>query len=201
MEGLKKITDHIHSDSESEAAELLIHAREDAHAKHLHYQRAAEATRRQILARGEARADEEMRRSVSAAELEARKTLLAVKQELVSEVFSKAMQQLSALTADEYLSFLIRQAVKASLTGCEEIVLNAADREAYGKVLTTEANRLLHEAGRTGALTLSPETAQFSGGLVLRSGLIETNCTWESLLKQAHDTLTGDAASILFETR
>ena len=200
MEGLERILDRIGSDAEGEIAEHLTHAREDSHATLLRYGKLAADKKQQLLERGKLQAQELQSRSLSAGELEARKTMLSVRQELVTEVFTRALQQLSALPADDYMAFLVRQALKASTTGHEEILLNAGDRDAYGEKLTIEVNRLLDASGKSGHLTLSPEAHGFSGGLILKNGPIETHCTLEVLVKLARNTLTGDVAKILFQT-
>lgn len=185
-------------DSEAEAEALLARALEDARLKRIHYENAADERYRQLVAAGEVQAEALIRQSVSSAELAAGKALLSAKQELVLSVFSEAFRQLQALPAEEYLHFLVRQAVKGALTGSEELILNEGDREIYGAALVEEANRLLTETGIPGHLLLSRDIHLASGGLILRSGRIETNCTWESLIKSARNTLTGETARILF---
>ncbi len=198
MEGLDRITDHILKDSQAEADALLAHALEDARLKRIHYGNAADERYRQLLASGDVQAEALIRQSLSAAQLAAGKMLLSVKQELVSAVFSEALGRLNTLPPEDYLAFLVRQAVKGAITGSEEIMLNAADRETYGTDLVVEANHLLEESGILGELVLSGDIHSASGGLILRSGLIETNCTWESLIKRARNTLICETAKFLF---
>ena len=62
-----------------------------------------------------------------------------------------------------------------------------------------EANRLRTEAGKTGFLTLSGETADIDGGLLLRDTASEVNCTFETLLRLSREELAGQAAAILFD--
>ena len=55
------------------------------------------------------------------------------------------------------------------------------------------------EAGKTGFLTLSGETADIDGGLLLRDTASEVNCTFETLLRLSREELAGQAAAILFD--
>lgn len=200
MEGLNRITDRIAIDAEQEAAELLTHAREDSHRIHLHYQKAAEEKREHLLSLGRSLALEQVHRMTSVAELDARKTILAVKQELVSEVFADAKEKVTVIPYEEYQEFLIRLAVNACLTGTEEILLNQTDRMNHGPNLTAEVNERLARAGKTSSLSLSPDTRPISGGLILKDGPIETDCSLEVLIKQAKNRLTGEVAKILFDS-
>lgn len=200
MDGLNRITDRIAIDAEQEAAELLIHAREDSHRIHLHYQKTADEKREHLLSLGRSLALEQVHRMTSVAELDARKTILTVKQELVSEVFADAMEKIIAIPSDEYLEFLIRLAVNACITGTEEILLNQTDRMNHGPNLVAEVNERLARDGKTSSLSLSPDTRSISGGLILKDGPIETDCSLKVLIKQAKNRLTGEVAKILFDS-
>lgn len=199
MNGLTRITDRIACDTERDAADLIARARQDAHEKHLHYLKAAEEKRAHLLALGHTQAQEQVLRTAAAAELDARKTILSVKQKLVSEVFEEALAQLMALPTEDYRALLIRLAVNASLTGHEDILLNETDHQHHGASLITGANQLLSSAGKPAALTLSSEIRTFSGGLILKAGPVETNCTLEVLLKLARNTVTGEVSKVLFD--
>ena len=129
--------------------------------------------------------------------MEARKIILASKQELVDAVFRRAEEKLRALPAEEYVEFLAGQAARAAVTGREEIVLDAADMEAHGQAVLRRANALLAEAGKEGALTLSGTPGDFRGGLVLKDGNISVNCTIEALMSQAREEMASFAAAEL----
>lgn len=198
MDGLNRITERIAADTDREAEDLLALAREEARVKHLDYQSTAESRREHIVAHHRKQAGDLIQRTVSAAELEARKTLLSVRQSLVYEVFEKALAALSALPPADYSALLIRLAVNASLTGAEEILMNPADHQRYGSEVVAGANQQLRVQGKQGLLTLSAETRPFSGGLILKSGPIESNCTLEVLVKLAQHSMTAEVARHLF---
>ena len=126
--------------------------------------------------------------------MEARKGMLAVKQEMVAEAFDKALDALVNLPEDEYVSFLAGLAAKASVSREEEIILNARDRAAVGKKVVEAVNTRLGG----GRLTLSRQTGDFAGGLILRRGNVEANCTAELLVELARGDLSAEIAGILF---
>ena len=60
------------------------------------------------------------------------------------------------------------------------------------------ANALLTESGRPAALTLSGQTGDFEGGLILRRGSIEANCTVELLVELRRADMSAELAGVLF---
>ena len=85
------------------------------------------------------------------------------------------------------------------MTGGEEIVLNARDRDAVGAAVVKAANALLHAAGKPAELKLSGETGSFSGGLILRRDSIEVNCTVELLVELCRGEMSAELAGVLFD--
>ena len=128
------------------------------------------------------------------AKMEGRKAVLALKQDMVAESFDRACDQLVNLPAAEYGTFLAKLAVKASVTHDEEVVLNARDRKALGDKVIEAANKALGG----GKLTLSRETGNFKGGLILRRGSIEANCTAELLVDLCREEMAAELAGVLF---
>ena len=120
--------------------------------------------------------------------------MLALKQQMVGEVFDKAFHMLVNLPEAQYVAFLARLAARASSSGDEEIVLNARDRAAVGEKVLAAANALIPNGKRT----LSADTGAFAGGLILRRGSVEANCTVELLIELARGEMSSDIARVLF---
>ena len=99
---------------------------------------------------------------------------------------------------DLYVDFLAKLACSSSVTGDEQIVLNARDRERVGAKAVDEANALLRMAGKKDGLTLAGECGDFAGGLVLRRGNIEDNCTVELLIDLCRGEMSSKVAEVLF---
>ena len=100
-----------------------------------------------------------------------------------------------SLPEKDYVAFLAKLAARASVTGEEEILLNTRDREAIGAKLVKAANALLPN----GKLSLSDETRDIAGGLILRRGSIEANCSAELLVELSQSDLSAKVAEILFQ--
>ena len=128
--------------------------------------------------------------------MEAKKTLLALKQEMISRSFDEAAKKLVSLPEEQYVALLAKLAANAAVTGEEEIVLNAADRARVGEAVVKAANEKL---GEKGSLTLSASTGDFDGGLILRRGNIEVNCTSSLLVELCRGEMSAAIAGVLFD--
>ena len=196
MKGTEKIIAHIRSDAEAECGKILAAAQEQCDAIREDFaKQAAEAYAERIRAGVKSCADD----GESAARLgrmEAKKTLLALKQEMISKSFDAAEKKLVSLPEEQYVALLAKLAAAASVTGEEEIVLNAADRARVGEAVVKAANEKLGEKGK---LTLSDATGEFDGGLILRRGNIEVNCTTALLVELCRGDMSAAIAGVLFD--
>jgi V/A-type H+-transporting ATPase subunit E len=93
---------------------------------------------------------------------------------------------------------LARLAARAASTGQEEIIMSSQEKEACGRQVMEQANRLLAMAGKAGGLVLSEETRAFAGGLLLKSGDVEVNCALDTILRLVREELALEVAAALF---
>ncbi|MDE7218867.1 MAG: V-type ATP synthase subunit E [Oscillospiraceae bacterium] len=146
MNGIEKITARIETDAKAEVAEILREAEEKAAAIREQYKAQAEAQAKAAETAGKEAAKRQAERLESAAQMEAKKRMLAAKQACLNDAFGKAQEKLLTLDEGEYAQLLAKMAVKASKTGREEILLNAKDRERVGPQVVAWANTLLAES-------------------------------------------------------
>ncbi len=198
MTGTKRIVSHIEAEAQAEIDALLAQAQANAAEITAEYAKKAEAEAAELLRAGKESAEQRGQRQERTTRLEARKELLGLKQELVASAYDKARDAVLALDEDRYVAFLAEQAGAAALTGREEIVLNKADRDRIGAKLLAAANAAAAKRGLPGEMKLSDETRAVSGGLILRRGSIEVNCTLEKLLEMSRSALDAEVASVLF---
>lgn len=194
MKGTEKIIAHIRSDAEAEAAAILTKAQQECEAIRSDYEQKARAVYAEKIRSGVKDCEDRVGSMDRIARMEAKKSVLALKQEMVSASFAKALEMLVSLPEDEYVALLAKLAANASVTGDEKLVLNGRDRAAVGAKATEAANGLL----KGGKLTLADETGDFAGGLVLRRGNIEVNCTAELLVELCRDEMSSELANVLF---
>ena len=193
MKGTEKLIAHIKADADAQVNAILAQAEQQCAGIRGDFDKQAAALYAERLRVKETqdKVDGEAR----IARMEGRKELLAAKQELVSRSFRKAQEQIVSLPEEQYVAFLAKLAAQASVTGEEKIVLNARDRKAIGEKLVKAANARL----KNGRLTLAEETGDFAGGLILRRGSIEVNCTVELLVELSRSELSAQVAEILFQ--
>lgn len=194
MDGIEKITARISGDVRSEIDAIEAETTREAEEIRRKYQETAEREREAILEHGRIAADEREHRLASVAALEAKKQTLGIKQELLSLAFAKAEEKLCHLSEEEYISLLAALAVGAAKTGDEKIILSSKDKVRCGEAVVVEANKRLPN----GKFTLAECRRDISGGLLLSSGDVEINCTFESLIQQLRGELTPQVAQILF---
>ena len=146
MNGIEKITARIETDARAEAEKLLSEGQERAAAVRAEYQAKAEAEAKAAAQAGREAAQRQAQRLESAAHMEAKKRMLAAKQECLDAAFEQAKKKLLALPDGEYAELLAKMAVKAAKTGREEILLSAKDRDRVGAQVVAKANAMLAEA-------------------------------------------------------
>ena len=204
MNGIEKITGQIDADVQKEIDAALDQARAQAQEIEDRYASQAQTQAEAIRRKGEQDAALRRERLVDVARLEARKTLLAAKQDLVGQAFDLALKKLLELPDQEYIALLAKLAVAASRTGREQVILSQKDRSRYGKQAVTMANDMLAKkagpraAESAGMLTLAGESRPMAGGLILRDGKVETNCSFEVLIHLQRDSLSAEVARALF---
>lgn len=197
MNGLDKIAAKITADSQTEITEILAAAKKEAAEIAERYSVLAQGEKDKILALGRDEVKEIARRGDSAAEQEMKKQLLATKQNLITKAFDLALAQLLSLPEQDYIALLAGLAAKASSKGDEEIILSAKD-SSLGEQVLAKANELVTKSGKEGGLTLSETKGSFNGGLLLKSGDVEVNCTLDTLMRLSKEDLALDVADALF---
>ena len=193
MNGLERITSRIEAEAKSEVHTIVENGRKEISAAVDGWVQKIEAERRELADRNEKAAAEREERLKSAAEMDARKTILATKQELVEAAYAKALDQLCALSGQEKIDLLADLLVRASSSGAEEAVFSAAD-SADGAKAVEKAN-----AASGKKLTASKDAAPIRGGFILRDKNVEVNCAFETLVRLQKAETAGAVAKILFQ--
>ena len=199
MKGIDKITSRILADAEAECA--AVKAESDKHCGEIK----AEAEKKaqdeywRLVREGVRDTEQRVQRMDRTARLEARKSVLNMKQDAVTKAFELARDKIAELPERDYVGFLARQAAEAAITGQEEVIFCERDRRSVGSKAVRAANDMLAARGLPGMLTLSDSTREMAGGLVLRQGDIEVNCTVDTLLELSRGELAAGVAEVLFE--
>ena len=198
INGIEMIARRILQDAQSEADGIARVAEENSRKVAAQYDKQARDAETAVLEAAEKDCADLIRRMKGEADMQARSDLLSEKQALVQKAFSMAREEILDMEDERYLDFLANLACRASVSGKEQIVLNEKDRQRFGAELAGRVNEALSTAGKPCGLVLSEETAPIEGGLLLRDGSVETNCSIGILMKSGRDALAPAVASMLF---
>lgn len=199
MNGIDRITDRIEADAREQAKAIIAEAEAKCAEIRKENEKKAQERYLELIRNGTKDCESGLERRKSAAEMDAKKSVLALKQDCVAEAFDMAKRRLADMPEDSYVGFLASLAASAAADGSGEIVLSARDRERCGKAVLERANAALAAKGLTPALTLAADSREISGGLILRQGGVEINCSIEALVEALKGPMTADVARTLFE--
>ena len=194
MNGIEKIKQRIDEDAKVEIDRVLSEAKAEAERISDQYKAQADLETADLNAKAEATAAQREERLVGAAQMDARKTALAAKQELVDKAYALALEKLCKMPDAAYTDTLAALLVQAAPSGKGTVVLAPEDRERVGAAAVAKANELL----KGGKLVLAEETRPIKGGFILRDGKIEVNGTFETLVRLQKAETAGAVAKMLF---
>ena len=193
MKGTEKIIAHIEADADAQVRAILAGAEAKCADIRAKYEEEASRLYSDRIRDGVRACQDQEDGALRISRMEARKSVLAVKQEMVEKSFDLALDKIVALPEDRYVAFLAGLAKNAAGTGEEEVILNARDRAAISE-------KLIQAINLGGAhMTLSDETRDIAGGLILRRGSIEANCSVELLVELCKGEMASKLADILFK--
>ena len=194
MNGLEKIVARMEADTQAACDALAASAAENAAAILRDCQAQADAAAQDSAQRAAAQAAEHLEHLNGSSQLACRQRVLAAKQQLIDEAFARTAQALTALPQAAYVDLLASLAAENG-SGDEELLLSKTDRDAVGAAVVEAAN-----AKKPGtAFRLSEETRDTGGGLVLRRGRVELNCSFTEKLRQLRQEESSAVAQLLFD--
>ena len=199
MKGIDKITSRIIADAEAECRDVKRESDERCAAVRAENEKRAQDEYWKLVREGVKDTEQRVQRLDRTARLEAKKSILNMKQEAVSRAFELAKDKIAELPERDYIGFLAREAAGAAITGQEEVIFCERDRAAVGAKAVRAANELLAARGMPATLTLADATREMAGGLILKQGDIEVNCTVDTLLDLTRGELAARVAEVLFE--
>lgn len=219
MTGLEKVTGKIIADAEADARVILEKAEAECEAIKAKYAAETEAEIEKLTDECDRECQALIIRARSSAAMAKRNAVLEARAKLIDDAYAAAEKQIRSMSGEQYLDLLqkmLRSALKSQLDGEEEsmrlygedispavyeVVLNTRDRETYGEKLL-EAYRAGYGARLSpvvlAKLRLAPDTAPIDGGLVLRCGPVETNCSLSMLMAANRRETEAKVSRILF---
>lgn len=197
MNGLEKIKQRIAAEANAECMSVAAEGNARCAAIQAEFEEKAKAAYEAAVAKGRQEIEAQVQRQERNVRLDTKKELLGLKQDLVNTAFLMAREKLLDMPKEEYVKFLTGLAVEAA-AGEEEVLFSEADAAAVGAEVVEKANAALAAAGKKAQLKLAAENRGIAGGLVLRAGDIEINCSIDALLSLKREELAAQVAGILF---
>ena len=224
VNGLNKITEKILADAREESKRILEQARKDCKKISDDYASQAEQIREKLSVQAEQKATDMIARARSAAAMRKRNILMQQQSDLIDSVFGGAREWVLSLDNEKYTDLLagLLSAALFELVDTElknraiygdedepvnadyEVLFNKKDRDRCGNAVLDAARKKLTgkiPQERLTRMKLSDQTVVIDGGLILRWGDVECNCSFELLFAQLHRELEGEVSQALFEVR
>lgn len=219
MTGLEKVTGKILADAEADARVILERADAECAEIAARFEAETEAEAERMREQNDRECQALIIRAKSSAAMAKRNAVLEARAALMDEAYAAAERQVRSMSGEQYLDLLqkmLRSALKRQLEGEEEslrlygedispalyeILLNSRDRDTYGERLLTafrEGFGAKLPAAALQKLCLSPETVRIDGGLILRCGPVETNCSLAMLMAENRRETEAKVSRILF---
>jgi V/A-type H+-transporting ATPase subunit E len=192
----EQVVEKILSDARSQADKIAAEASEKASTQESEMQSKLAIFRKESATLAENAANDRKLQMLATARMSVQRQQLTVKAKLLDEVFVQAREQIANMPDDQYKELISSLMEKAVETG-DELVLIGKDEKRIDNSLIKQINRKLGP-GFKGNLSLSPESANISGGFILRRGKIQINVSTDVLLGQVREEIEMELAKSLF---
>ena len=219
MTGLEKVTGKIIADAEADARVILERAEAECEAIKAKYAAETEAEVEKLTDECDRECQALVIRARSSAAMAKRNAVLEARAKLIDDAYAAAEKQIRNMNGEQYLDLLckmLRTSLKNQLEAeaeslrlygedispaLYEVVMNPRDRDSYGEKLLA-AYRAGYGARVSPAalakLCLAPDTAPIDGGIILRCGPVETNCSLSMLMAANRRETEARVSRILF---
>ena len=219
MTGLEKVTGKILADAEADAKEILDRADAECAAIRARYAAERETELEALQEQSDRECQAHIIRARSTAAMTKRNAILEARAAILNSAYAAAEKQVRSMNSEQYLELLckiLRTALKEQLKGeadslrlygediapeAYEVLLNSRDRDYYGEKLMSGFRAGLGARLPLPALSklcLSEEIAPIDGGLILRAGPVEINCSLAMLMAETRRETETRVSHILF---
>ena len=198
MNNIESIVKKIADDAKLSAEQKIAEAQQEAQQIVSDYQAQADKIMQDAQAQAQKQASVIAERVESQSGQIRRNLMLQYKREAIEQAFQKSLEVLCAQDADKQVTLLSDAAVKY-LSADAKVILNEKDKAAFGEKLVSEISRKLQAANKNYSVSLSADAGSMQGGMILAEGSIETNLSYEILVKNIRDELEGEVAKVLTE--
>jgi len=151
-----------------------------------------------FLEKGESSAEAKKRSILTPVRLKAKRDMLKAKQDIIDKAFSQALELLSKLNKTTYKRYLLGLYKKAPYYREVEIIPKKGKEKLISKTLEA-IKKEYKQKNKEFKYKILKGNDGFSGGFILRSGKIEIDLTFDSLIGKFREELEGEVAKLLFK--
>jgi len=196
MNGVDKIISKIESDTKAEMQHIKADAMQEAKKILDGARRQGEQEHTKIIERGRKDIDTSVNRIKSGARIDAMRTVIGAKDQVISRCFAEAREALSKLANTKKYENILRDSIDdgAKLIGNDVIILcNKKDKRAIKKVISGMPKKGLK-------ISVGKEDIDTIGGVVVKSksGDVIVNNTFEAILERQSNELRHEISRILY---
>lgn len=141
-------------------------------------------------------AEDEKLHILAAARMDSAKKLLALKRNLLDQVFTKAKTLMISMPDDQYKDSMKKLMIKAVETGDEEVIVDKNEKRIDEKFIQMINSQLGTKLKNN--LKLSEQRQNLDAGFILKRGNIKNNVSLDVLIDQAKKELDIQLAKDLF---
>ena len=196
MTGLEKIINKIDSDNAVRCEQIIASAEKKAEAIKTQAKEEAQIKAEEIIDSAKAKCAKTVEIQESRNAQIQKQVILNKKINLINDVICAASQKLDTLSDSEYFDFLIKLIGKYACEGKCELLLNEKDNARMTESFKSKAVSAASE--KNAELTLSDKLADIRNGFILKYGLIEINCSFDSIIDENREELKEKVNAILF---
>ncbi len=198
MNNVNLIVEKILDDADAKKQNMIEQALGESDKIEAEYDKQIAELKKQAVLKNDDMLYKTEKRTLVAANLESRNSLLNEKQTLIDRVFENVINRIHQLPKTEKQSLLVRLASNAVETGKEELIFDSEYFDEFGKSVVEDTNKLLLSEKKEASLKLSKETRPLGLGFIVKDENTETNCSLEKLILGYRDVLDSQIAEILF---
>ena len=219
MNGLEKITNRILEDAKASADKIISDANEKAAEIYAAAEKKKQDITNEIFDSAMKESETIINTARSTLDRNSKAIVMSMKNAMVDRAFEEAKKEFLALDSEKYAQLMTQllcrvlsarvDEEKESLRlygedispDAYEVIMNKKDRDGQGVYIVAGVRRAT--VGKiTGTVldkvTLSQETANISGGFILRMGRVEINASLEAIIADLKEQMTPEIMQILF---
>ncbi len=205
--GAEKILDKILADAKTDYDKIISQAEETVLAKKNEQAKITEKEIEKISDDSKKESEENERRMMLNASLDARKNSLSAKREVLDGAFARAKEMIDEFSDEKYISLLCSIIIDSHALGDEQVFVSENDQKRFSvsdkaksKKIIDDINKKIKAGGKEGTLSIGGTTSKVKSGVLLSGEITDIDCSFESVMARFREENEAKVAALLFES-